>query len=130
MTTREPSHSTEHMAPPEGQQDPAIPAGKIIAIGLGALLLFTVSGYWSYTIYDRRSRELQPRGPDPIPREIGQKEIGIVDQVPFDVYRTLQTYRKASKHRLETWGWVDRKQGIVHMPIERAMEQMIQEPKK
>lgn len=130
MTTREPSHATEHMAPPEAQQDPVIPAGKIIAIGISALLLFVASGYWSYTIYDKRSRELQPLGPDPIPRQIGQREIGIVDQVPFDVYRSLQIYRKSSKHRLETWGWVDKKQGIVHMPIEQAMEQMIQEPRK
>lgn len=130
MTTREPSHSTEHLEPPKAQQDPALPVGKILAVGLGALLLFTASGYWSYTIYDKRSRELQLLGPDPIPREIGQREIGIVDQVPFDVYRTLQTYRTNSKHRLETWGWVDKKQGIVHMPIEQAMEQMIQEPKK
>ena len=130
MTTREPSHSTETLPPPGDQQDPALPVGKILAVAIGALLLFTASGYWSYTLYDKRSRELQPLGPDPIPRQIGQREIGIVDQVPFDVYRSLQTYRKYSKHRLDTWGWVDKKQGIVHMPIEQAMEQMIQEPKK
>lgn len=125
MTTREPSHSTEHLPPPEAQQEEGIPGGKIIAIGVAALILFVASGYWSYTIYDKRSRELQPLGPDPIPRAIGQGEIGIVDQVPFDVYRSLQTYRRYSKHRLETWGWVDKKQGIVHMPVEQAMEQMV-----
>ena len=130
MSTREPSHATETLPPPEDQHDPALPVGKILAVAIGALLLFTASGYWSYTIYDKRSRELQPLGPDPIPRQIGQGEIGIVDQVPFDVYRSLQTYRKYSKNRLDTWGWVDKKQGIVHMPIEQAMEQMIQEPKK
>ena len=130
MTTREPSHSTEHLAPPDAQQDSGIHSGKIILVGIAAIVIFVVSGYWSYTIYDKRSRELQPLGPDPIPRQIGQVEIGIVDQVPFDVYRTLQSYRKSSKHRLETWGWVDRKQGIVHMPIEQAMEQMVEEPKK
>ena len=130
MTTREPSHSVEHLAPPKEQQDPALPTGKILAIGIGALLLFTASGYWSYTIYDKRSRELQPLGPDPIPRQIGQGEIGIVDQVPFDVYRSLQTYKKYSKRRLDTWGWVDRKQGVVHMPIEQAMEKLIAEPRE
>ena len=128
--SNQPSHAGEQLAPPEAQQDPAIPAGKIIAIGISALLLFVASGYWSYTIYDKRSRELQPLGPDPIPREIGQHEIGIVDQVPFDVYRSLQTYRQANKRRLDTWGWVDKRRGIVHMPIEQAMEQLIQEPKR
>ncbi len=130
MTTREPSHAVEHMAPPAAQEDTAVSAGKIVAVAVTALLVFAASGYWSYTIYDKRSRELQPLGPDPIPRQIGQAEIGIVDQVPFEVYRSLQIYRKYSKHRLDTWGWVDKKQGIVHMPIEQAMEQMIQEPKK
>jgi hypothetical protein len=128
--SNKPSHSTEHMAPPEAQQDSVIPAGKIIAVGISALLIFVASGYWSYTIYDKRSRELQPLGPDPIPRQIGQREIGIVDQVPFDVYRSLQTYRQNSKKRLNSWGWIDKKQGTVHMPIEQAMEQLIQEPKK
>lgn len=127
MTTREPSHSTEHMAPPEAQQEEGIPVLRIALIGIASLILFTASGYWSWTIYDKRSRELQPLGPDPIPRQIGQGEIGIVDQVPFDVYRSLQTYKTYSKKRLTTWGWVDRKAGTVHMPIDIAMDQIVAE---
>jgi len=61
---------------------------------------------------------------------MGQAEIGIVDQVPFDVARAAQAYRKDEIERLSSWGWIDRKQGTVHMPIDRAMDLVVQEQKK
>ena len=128
--THDPSHSTEQLPPPDAQQDPGIHVGKIVGVALGAMLVFAAGTYWSSRIYANRSRELQPGGPDPIPREIGQGEIGIVDQAPFEVTRYLQTYRKSSARRLGTWGWVDRKQGIVHMPIDQAMDLVVKEAGK
>ena len=74
-----------------------------------------------------REKLLQPNGPDPIPMQIGQGEIGIVDQVPFDVTRSAAVYRKDRTARLARWGWIDRKQGLVHMPIETAMEKTVSE---
>ena len=130
MTTREPSHSTETMPPPEAQQDSGVHVGKIIAVALGALVVFAAGTYWSSQILKVQSRLLQPRGPDPIPSQIGQGEIGIVDQAPFDVTRTLQNYRTDRNKRLGSWGWVDRKQGIVHMPIEQAMDLVVKEGAK
>jgi hypothetical protein len=35
--------------------------------------------------------------------------------------------REAELERLRSWGWVDRDHGIVHMPIERAMELVVQQ---
>jgi len=32
------------------------------------------------------------------------------------------SYEEKKRTRLESYGWVDREQGIVHVPIERAME--------
>jgi hypothetical protein len=29
--------------------------------------------------------------------------------------------------RLSSYGWVDRQKGIIHLPVERAMEQMVSE---
>jgi hypothetical protein len=37
-----------------------------------------------------------------------------------------QAFRDAEKARLETYGWMDRQGGAVHIPIERAMELITQ----
>ncbi len=33
----------------------------------------------------------------------------------------LHALRKLNRHRLDTYGWVNKQKGIVHIPIERAM---------
>lgn len=128
--SHEPSHSTEHLPPPEAQAEEAISWGKVIGVAVGALVIFTISVLLALRMLHARERALQPFGPDPLPREVGQGEIGIVDQVPFDVYRSLQAYRTERLSRLESWGWVDKKQGIVHMPIEEAMDRVVKEQRR
>jgi len=128
--SHEPSHATEQMLPPHAQSDESIHWGKVISIGVSAIVLFTVATLIAYRFMVMREKELQPLGPDPIPMEIGQREIGIVDQVPFDVTRAFPAYRDDRNRRLESWGWVDRKASVVHMPIEEAMERVVREAKK
>lgn len=128
--TWQPSRSTEHMPPPEAQAEEAIAWGKVIGVGIAALLLFTGATYVSYSFMHAREKLLQPNGPDPLPAQIGQKEIGIVDQVPFDVTRAYANYKAEKTLRLEHWGWVDRKAGTVHMPISDAMDRVIAEQHK
>jgi hypothetical protein len=128
--SHKPSHSTEQMSPPQAQAEESIHWSAVIGVGVGAIVIFTVATLISYRFMLHREKELQPLGPDPIPRQIGQNEIGIVDQVPFDVTRAFQAYRDDRNARLESWGWVDRKAGIVHMPIEEAMDRVVKEAKK
>jgi hypothetical protein len=128
--SHEPSHSSEHLPPPELQAEEAISWVKVIAIAVSAVVIFTLSVLLVLRMLNSRERALQPFGPDPLPRQVGQTEIGLVDQVPFDVYRGLQAYRNERLQRLEGWGWVDRKQGTVHMPIEEAMDQVVREQRR
>jgi hypothetical protein len=128
--SHEPSHSTELMTPPARQAEESIQWSAVIGVGVGAVILFTAATLVSWRFMTAREKELQPHGPDPIPHHIGQAEIGIVDQVPFDISRGLQVYRDDRNQRLESWGWVDRKNGVVHMPIEEAMDRMVKEQKK
>ena len=65
-----------------------------------------------------------------MPGQLGHAEIGIVDQVPFDVTRAVQKYRNDQIERLSSWGWMDRKQGTIHMPIDRAMDLVVQQQKE
>ncbi len=125
--TYEPSHSTENLPPPEAQAEEAIHWSKVLGVGIGALIAFTIAVWITARFMQTRERMLQPSGPDPIPRQIGEGEIGIVEQVPFDVSRAAAQYRRERLERLGSWGWVDRKRGIVHMPIEKAMDAVVAE---
>ncbi len=39
----------------------------------------------------------------------------------------LQTFRAREENELQTYGWVDRKAGVVRIPIERAMDVLLQQ---
>jgi len=34
----------------------------------------------------------------------------------------LQAYRREERRRAASWGWIDEKTGVVHIPVERALE--------
>lgn len=40
---------------------------------------------------------------------------------------TLQTLRETQTKQISSYGWVDQKAGVVHLPIERAMELTVQQ---
>ncbi len=128
--SHEPSHATEHMSPPAAQAEEGIHWGGVLGVGAGSLIIFAISVLIVFKMMHAREKTLQPLGPDPMPMQMGQKEIGIVDQVPFDVTRVLQQYRDDKLARLQSWGWVDRKAGTVHMPIDKAMDLVVQEHRK
>jgi hypothetical protein len=60
-----------------------------------------------------------------MPTELGSAEIGIVDQVPFEGDQRLQKWKTERALWLTSYGWVDRARGIAHMPIERAMDEIV-----
>ncbi len=125
--SQEPSHSTEHLPPPEAQADEHVAGFKVVAIGVTALVVFGAATWWSSRILDRTARTLSPAGPLPIGKEIGKAEIGIVDQTPFETTRGAEHYRREQLQRLNSYGWVDPAKGIIHVPIEKAIEQLLAE---
>ena len=125
--SHQPSHAVEHMPPPEAQAQEGINWFAVLGVGIGAIVIFAISIFIVVKVLHAREKTLQPHGPDPMPAQMGQAEIGIVDQVPFDVARSLQAYRRDRTRRLESWGWVDRTAGTVHMPIDQAMDLVVKE---
>jgi len=101
---------------------------KIIMVGVVSLAIFAVGIAWAYKLKVDRTAEISSRQAPHTPTEIGKPEIGIVDQVPFDIDRRLDAWRADHKQRLESYGWVDRKKGIAHIPIEAAMDRVVAAP--
>jgi hypothetical protein len=121
----EPSHSTEHLPPPPAQADEHVASFKIIAVGVIALVVFGAATVWSARILSGTARTLQPTGPMAMGKDVGRPEIGIVDQTPFETTRGAEHYRRKDRETLNSYGWVDRQKGIIHVPIDRAIDRLL-----
>lgn len=119
------THDAPHPPPAAGGEE-SINMGRIIAVGVVSLLIFALSAVSAFVFLRVYTARLQAAGAESLPaRAIGQAEIGIVDQVHFDADRRLETWQTAQRKRLSSYGWTDRQRGLIHIPIEEAMRQVI-----
>lgn len=99
---------------------------RVLAVGAAALVLFAVASWVTIKYgYDAVRAEVLPDGPAAAPAEIGRNKIGIVEQRLFSLAVEPAGMRKEQRERLQAWGWVDRKAGIVHAPIDDAMARVV-----
>lgn len=112
------SHGTGHGHGVRSEDD-RIPSFPIIAVGVGALVVFFLAS-WATLSYLRVREGDRPLLP--IPQELGQSKIGLVEQELFETSTRGRRDLEARRGRLGSYGWVDRKNGVVRIPIDRAME--------
>jgi hypothetical protein len=119
MTT----HSADrHGAPPRTEED-HVPTVKLVLIGVVSLVIFFIASVWASRIMTRGEERQLPHGPAPAPAFAGKDEVGIVDLDEYGAGRSRGDAKRAEKlRRLQSYGWVDQQKGLVHIPIERAME--------
>jgi hypothetical protein len=116
----DPQHGTGSFSDDDG-----VDIKKILTVGGIALATFALSAFIAYLIMRSDLKEVEARGLPPVPSEIGKDEIGIVDQVEFSQDDRLEQWRAAKRKRLEGYGWVDRARGLVHIPVEKAIDQVV-----
>ena len=113
-------HGAPHGHPPA--EEDVIPSGKIVLVGVAALVIFFLGSLAAGLGMRMVQREANPDGPAPVPSQAGQAKIGIVEQRLFANSNQGVAWREQARRQLESTGWVDRQKGIAHIPIERAME--------
>jgi hypothetical protein len=116
------SHSTTHLVRAEEDR---ISSRRIVAVGIASLLLFFFASLAATRMMERDRAALLPEGPPPAPREVGRAKIGMVEQQPFERTRTGPEWKAEQRRRLDGYGWVDRKEGLVHIPVDRAMDLVV-----
>ncbi len=117
------SHSTTHLV--RAEQD-RISTGRIVAVGVASLALFFAASLVAGRMMARDRAALLPDGPPAAPSELGRPKIGIVEQQPFERTRTGPEWKAEQLRRLDGLGWVDRKEGLARIPVDRAMDLVIQ----
>lgn len=98
---------------------------RLLAIAAGTLALFLAASLltgWGMEWWQARIR---PEGPPPAPAEIGRLKVGMVEQRLFENTRTGEDWTAEQRRRLASYGWVDRRAGVVHVPVEQGMERVL-----
>ncbi len=100
-------------------EEDRISTGAIIGVGAASLVLFFIASF--VTIWFLRLQQ-GDRPMLPIPPDIGRSKIGLVEQQLFERADRGERDRAVRQEWLRSYGWVDRRAGIAHLPIEQAME--------
>jgi hypothetical protein len=108
------------------QEEEQLQYGKIVAVAVASLCAFAAVIFWSTNILNSTAADLTHKGALPLPAQAGQYEIGIVNQKPFVLDQRAALKRNQALQRLNSYGWVDRQTGQVHIPIAKAMELEVQ----
>jgi hypothetical protein len=124
------AHHPPDVQLPGDLEDKNLPYRKIIGVGAGSLILFALSIFWSTSLLRGAEKEMNPAGPPPLPPGVNQYEVGIVNQRLFSLDQRAAQKRLQQMNRLNSYGWLDRQAGVVHIPVDVAMGMMVQEQKK
>jgi hypothetical protein len=115
-------HGGAHgFAHPPAEED-RIASAKIVWVGVVALIVFFLGSLAAGMGMVAMRRSVNPEGPPPMPGEAGKEKIGFVEQRLFEHANQGAVWREQAQLRLGSTGWVDREKGVVHIPIERAMD--------
>jgi hypothetical protein len=101
----------------------------VVAVGIAALILFALGTVWAYFILRSTEHDILPDGPGPVPVVLAGRayEVGIVNQWQFDRDLRAGELLEQQRQQLSSYGWVDRPRGLIHVPIERSMKEIIEE---
>ena len=94
----------------------------VVLVTAGLLVLTCLSMIWLFDHFEKTQNPgsvvaapfASPRALPPPPR------------IQPDPGADLRSYRESEQNLLNTYGWVDRQNGVVRMPVDRAMELLLQ----
>jgi hypothetical protein len=115
------------VSPAAASNEDGVNLKKIVLVGAVSLAIFIISAVIAHLILKSEEAKYRAGGPPTVATEIGKPEIGIVDQPTFDGDNRLELWQAEKKRILGSYGWADRKKGLVHLPIEDAMKEVVRQ---
>jgi hypothetical protein len=123
-------HDLEYGPTPPGAQhehtdiDPSV--GYKFAMWLAAAMLMSVGivygTFWFFEGRHRTAGEVEQR----YPLAVGQVKEPPAPNLQKQPFKDIYNLRNTEAEKLTTYGWVDMEGGIARIPIDRAMEVMLQ----
>lgn len=98
-----------------------LPYPRLVAVMFAVLALFGLAVFLS----SRLQKAATDVPPAPIPDALGEVEINGVNQRPFENDQRARRSRREKLERLRSYGWVEPDAGVVHIPIDVAMDLLV-----
>jgi hypothetical protein len=94
---------------------------SFFGIGLAALIIFVLFAIYGLMAWLRESaaRRAEPPSPLSVTRAPTPGP-----QLLIEPGRAMKNMRHQEQARLKSYGWIDQEKGIVHIPIERAIDML------
>jgi hypothetical protein len=110
---------------------PAQPEGihwkVVIGAIVGTLSLFTFAVFVVWAIQRVLPREIDPRGAS-IPAALHQTRINVLRTTPFPIATSAYQKQQDERERLAGYGWVARNEGLIHIPVNQAIADLLAHP--
>ena len=110
--------------PQRGYEDAKVPVGKLFAFAAGVVGLVVLGVLGSAAVFHFFVRH-QPLGPPASPFE-DVRAIPAAPRLQVEAPVDLKRYRADQDKILEGYGWVDAPAGVVRIPVDRAMDILLQ----
>ncbi|HXJ16371.1 MAG TPA: hypothetical protein VNM68_04145 [Candidatus Polarisedimenticolia bacterium] len=106
------------------RRDANIPALLQFAFWLAVLLAVTLVGMkWTFSYFNRT----EPLGPPASPLvKPGARVLPPSPRLQVQPHLELKDYCEAQQAVVNSYGWVDRQSGVVRIPVDRAMELVLE----
>ncbi len=116
---------------PEIRQEQDVIPYPRVALALGAILIISaVMVVWAVLAVRAKERELRPSGQFP-ERELGpRREVQAVQQDLFGDLGLAEILAREQRRELDRYSWVDRDKGVVRVPVDAAMDAVVEEGKR
>ncbi|BDG10522.1 hypothetical protein [Anaeromyxobacter paludicola] len=110
---------------PTAVEPDVISTGKLVVVGFAAMLVFLLASLAAARILQTRRDQLNPGGPPPYPSELGKPKIGMVEQQLFDKQTRARELLRKQRAQLAGYGWIDKEKGVIHIPIDEAIDRLV-----
>lgn len=109
------------------QEEDRVASGKIIATAVISLAVFGIGALWSIKIQRDEMGSIVTSGESVVTSDAAKRkpEVGIVYQTPFNLSKFADDKAAEKAAWLSTYGWIDKKVGTVHIPVEEAMQKYV-----
>jgi hypothetical protein len=98
----------------------------LFAVGIGVLIAASIIGYGVLLLFDYFAAHDRRKGMEPSTLVRPERVAPRRPQLQVDPARELKEMRMDQEKVLTSYSWVDQQQGVVRIPIDRAMQLLVE----